>query len=336
MSAIEASYYDGYTSRRHSVTLHPERNGGLLIRGEGLERHVPQGQISKAYRIGKQVRRIELSDGASLEADYSPQLDALLDSSRDHRHQGLVHKLESRLKYIAVALVLTIAFAYGFLSFGVPAIAKWIAFSLPVETQDYLGEGTLKAMDKYFTEPSKIPAARQAAIRKEFDFLIADLPNRKRYNLAFRNSEALGANAFALPSGTIVITDGLIKLAKNDGEIEAVLAHEIGHVRYRHSLRGAIQGSSAAVIIALMAGDISTISSFATTLPTVLVNMSYSRKFETEADDYARQLMEEKGIALKHFAAILTRLSKQAGEDGESLGFLSSHPATRDRIKAFQ
>jgi Zn-dependent protease with chaperone function len=335
MSDIEASYYDGRTTRRHSVTLRLE-GGGLAVQGEGLALHYAQAQIRTAYRIGKRVRRIELADGASLEADYTPELDALLDHSRGHRHQGLVHGLESRLKYIAIAVVVTIVVAYGFLSWGVPAIARYIAFSLPVQTQDYLGEGTLKAMDKYFMDPSQIPAARRTAIRKEFDYLVSGLPNRRRYHLEFRDSEKIGANAFALPSGTIVVTDGLIKLAKNDGEIEAVLAHEIGHVHYRHSLRGAIQSSSAAVIIALMAGDVASISSFATTLPTLLVNMSYSRDFETEADNYARQLMLEKGIPLKRFATILTRLGQAAGDDGESSGFLSSHPATRERIKAFQ
>ena len=90
------------------------------------------------------------------------------------------------------------------------------------------------------------------------------------------------------------------------------------------------------MIIALMAGDVTSIASFATTLPTLLVNMSYSRQFETEADDYARQLMMKKGIALKHFADILTRLGQSHGDDGQSVGFLSSHPATRERIKAFQ
>jgi len=336
MNPIQASFYDGQTSRRHAVTLRLEVDGGLLVHGEALDRRYGPEGIRSAYRIGKRVRRIELTDGASLEADYSPELDELLDLSQGHRHQGLVHGLESRLKYIAIALVLTVAVAYGFLSRGVPAIAKWVAFSLPVETQNYLGEGTLEAMDKYFTHPSKLPTQRQASIRREFDSLTEGLPNRQRYRLEFRNSKKIGANAFALPSGTIVMTDQLVKLAGNDGEIEAVLAHEIGHVHYRHSLRGAIQSSSSAVIIALMAGDVTSIASFATTLPTLLVNMSYSRQFETEADDYARQLMMKKGIALKHFADILTRLGQSHGDDGESVGFLSSHPATRERIKAFQ
>lgn len=336
MSAIEASFYDGTSSRRYAVTMRADEDGALSINGEGVQRRYTAEDIRTAYRVGKQVRRIELADGASLEANYSPQLDAMLDLSKAQRHQGFVHGLESKLKYIAIALVLTLVVAWGFLTWGIPAMAKGIAFSLPAETQDYLGRGALQGMDKFLTSPSKLSKARQKTLVKKFAWLTRGLPNRQRYELVFRDSKKIGANALALPSGTIVVTDGLVKLAHNDEEIEAVLAHEIGHEVYRHSLRQAIQSSSAAVIIALMAGDVSSISSFASALPTLLVNMDYSRKFETEADQYARKLMLEKGIPLKRFADILTRLTHSDKHQGEPPAFLSSHPATRERIKAFQ
>lgn len=338
MSGIPASYYDGQSSKRHAVHIQLDANGMLSIDGESLSACYPLDEITMAYRIGKRVRMIKLSDGASIEADTTAELDAILDQTQGHRHQGLVHRLESKLKYIVIALVLTLAFAFSFLTWGVPALAKSIAFSLPAETQDYLGEGTMEVFDEYFMQASKLSEPRQAAIEKRFQKMIAELEERERYELLFRSSEKMGANAFALPSGTIVITDELIALAKDTKEIDSVLAHEIGHVHFRHSLRGAIQSSSAAVLIALMTGDVSSISSFAAALPTLLVNMNYSRKFETEADEYAKVLMQKNHIELYHFANILTRLSSSHGvdEDDDKLGFLSSHPATSDRIKSFQ
>lgn len=338
MSGISASYYDGQSSKRHVVSIHLDANGMLSINGESLSACYPLDEISMAYRIGKRVRMIKLSDGASLEADSTPELDAILDLTSSHRHQGLLHRLESKLKYIALALALTLAFAFGFITWGVPALAKGIAFSLPVETQDYLGEGTMEVFDEYFMQTSKLDNNRQAKIEKRFQGLISGLEERQRYELLFRSSEKMGANAFALPSGTIVITDELIALAKDDREIYSVLAHEIGHVHFRHSLRGAIQSSSAAVFIALMTGDVASMSSFAATLPTLLVNMNYSRKFETEADVYAKVLMKEQGIELQHFANMLTRITASHGVDADeaSLGFLSSHPATKERIKSFK
>ncbi|MDH5183949.1 MAG: M48 family metallopeptidase [Gammaproteobacteria bacterium] len=338
MSGISANYYDGQSSKRHAVSIQLDANGMLSIHGDSLSACYPLDEITMAYRIGKRVRMIKLSDGASLEAETTPELDAILDQTKQHKHQGLVHRLESKLKYIVMALLLTIAFAFGFLTWGVPALAKSVAFSLPVETQDYLGEGTMEVFDEYFMQPSKLDKTRQAAIEKRFQALISGLDERDRYELLFRDSEKMGANAFALPSGSIVLTDQFIALAENEKEIDSVLAHEIGHVHFRHSLRGAIQSSSAAVLIALMTGDVASMSSFAATLPTLLVNMNYSRQFETEADNYAKQLMKEKGIEFYHFARILTRLtaSHDVADDDDSLNFLSSHPSTKERIKSFQ
>ena len=51
------------------------------------------------------------------------------------------------------------------------------------------------------------------------------------YQLEFRHGGYIDANAFALPSGIIVMTDELVELAKSDDELISVLAHEIGHVR---------------------------------------------------------------------------------------------------------
>ena len=56
-----------------------------------------------------------------------------------------------------------------------------------------------------------------------------------RYRLELRSGEALGANALALPSGIVIMTDDLVALAKSDDEIGAVMAHELGHVRGRHA-----------------------------------------------------------------------------------------------------
>lgn len=339
MSVVSASYYDGQSSKRHAVSIELDANGMLSIHGESLSACYPLDEITMAYRVGKRVRMIKLSDGASIEADTTPELDAILDQTTAHRHQGLVHRLESKLKYIVIALVFTIVFAFSFITWGVPALASGIAFSLPVETQDYLGEGTMDIFDEYFMQPSKLDKSRQAAIEKRFQKLISDLDERDRYELLFRSSEEMGANAFALPSGTVVITDELIELAINQKEIDSILAHEIGHVHFRHSLRSAIQNSSAAVFIALMTGDVASMSNFAATLPTILVNMNYSRKFETEADEYARVLMKKHNIELIHFANMLTRLTSSHGvdeDDDSSLEFLSSHPATKERVKSFK
>jgi len=77
-----------------------------------------------------------------------------------------------------------------------------------------------------------------------------------------------------------------------------------------------------------------TTQTLAVALPTVLVHASYSRDFETEADDYAYDYLIENRIPTQSFAKILIRLSGDSETDSMA-AFLASHPGTRDRIRRF-
>ena len=68
--------------------------------------------------------------------------------------------------------------------------------------------------------------------------------------LEVRSAPQIGANAFALPSGIIVVTDELVALSEDDDELAAVIAHELGHVHHRHIMRTVIQNSAAALLVA--------------------------------------------------------------------------------------
>ncbi|HHJ35224.1 MAG TPA: M48 family metallopeptidase, partial [Gammaproteobacteria bacterium] len=188
---------------------------------------------------------------------------------------------------------------------------------------------------------------------------------KKNIHVQFRHSESIGANAFALPDGSIVFTDDLVRLSDTDGELIAVLLHEIGHLHHRHSLRMAIQGFSLAAFVAIITGDVSTSSTIITGLPALLIQSGYSREMETEADDYSLDYMLNNNISPGNFASILSRIEYSHSIDYErciqdeksvqaclqemgpetSLNeeksysvqdFLSSHPGTSDRIHRFQ
>lgn len=333
---LTAYYYDGISSHRHDVTLMFSDDGRIHLRGQSLVQDYAVQSIVKSSRLGKTVRLIDFADGARLEVPANGELDQFMDRFQVGKVEGLIHRLEHSLKYIAIAVLVTALTAWGFLVYGIPAISERIAYALPVDIQNDLGEGVLEALDGYVFTESQVDKGRQASIQAWFDKLKTGQPHAERLQLQFRNSELMGANAMALPSGTIVVTDGLVALSQNDEEIAAVLAHEIGHVEHRHSLRAAIQNSGVAVVIALMLGDVSSISSFATALPTLMVNMKYSRNFETEADNFARTLMQEQGIPLHYFADILTRLGESHHAEDAETSFFDSHPAVKERILQFQ
>ena len=106
--------------------------------------------------------------------------------------------------------------------------------------------------------------------------------------LHFRNAPDIGANAFALPGGDVVVTDGLVELATSPEQVAAVVAHELGHVAHRHGLRNMVQASILAALVSYWTGDF---SSLATAGATAVLSAAYSRDFEREADDYGADLV---------------------------------------------
>jgi len=142
-------------------------------------------------------------------------------------------------------------------------------------------------------------------------------------------------NAFALPDGTVVVTDALVDLAQADEELLAVLAHEIGHVVHRHALRGVLQNSAVALLVAFAMGDVLSVTSLAGALPTLIVEAKFSRDFEREADQYAVEFLRARRIPLRHGAAILKRLAERGGDLPAGLEYLSSHPGIEERARRF-
>jgi Zn-dependent protease with chaperone function len=127
------------------------------------------------------------------------------------------------------------------------------------------------------------------------------------------------------------LTDELVELAKNNDEITAVLAHELGHVKGRHALRQTLQGTISGLIVIAITGDVSAI---AAGLPALMLNMSYSRDLELDADDYALRALNTACIPSKSFATILLRLEKSHSNVSVP-EMISSHPDTKARVMPF-
>ena len=231
---------------------------------------------------------------------------------------------------VAIGAVSIAMMVMGYV-YGIPLLARAVADRVPSSAVERLSASTLAALDRDVLQPTVVPLGRRRELDAAFARLAKAGGSTNAYRLVFRKSEAIGANAMALPSGTIVITDGLMALAKDDRELLGVLAHEAGHVDERHGLRGLLQRSLAGLLVAWFAGDLSSIAAAA---PAALLDASYSRALEREADDYAVRLLRANGIPLQHFANILRRLDQASGAAGTpaALAYLSSHPATSERL----
>jgi predicted Zn-dependent protease len=329
---FDAVYYDGRTSARKAVRV---RGYTLAIQivGEGLRLDVPLGKVHVDPPVGGTRRALHLPDGAQLQTDDHAAVETLF--PRAHVLEGWVHGLERRWPYALAGVAFVAAFAWWSVVDGLPRAAKIAAGFVPATVEAKLGEQTLNFFEGKVCQPSSLDPARQQALQQRFARLTAGLGDGYSYRLLPRNCRGVGANAFALPGGAVVMTDALVKLARSDDQISAVLAHEIGHVRHRHGLRMALQAAGLAALAAALFGDATSITSLATTLPTALLQSGYSREFETEADDYAFQRLREIGLSPKAFAEIMLLLDKdyKKKSGGDSRSYFSTHPATAKRIE---
>lgn len=233
------------------------------------------------------------------------------------------------------AFVVFVAMVMAAYFYGIPMVARLVADRLPASIVARIDSETLAALDGQMFAPSALPRERQHTIANAFRALKKPRAESAPHNLVFRKSDAIGANAMALIGGTIVVTDGLVTLARDDREILGVLAHEAGHVAGRHGLRGLVQDSLISMLLALVIGDVSGLAAAASSS---VLEASYSRDLEREADAYAIEVLNANGIPLKFLADMLRRLDSAAGTSGmpSALRYLSTHPATDERIRQLE
>ncbi len=217
--------------------------------------------------------------------------------------------------------------------FGLPAAAERIAARVPMETERSLGSQSLIWLDQNgWFKPTTLDSDTRRTITDGFDRLRSDLPLRLYYRLEYRSGKGLGPNAFALPGGIIVITDEMVKAAETTEEVLAVLAHEIGHVELRHTMRSVLQSSVVAVAVAAVTSDAASLSVAIAALPTMVARTKYSREFEAAADKYAFGLLKRKGYSPLAFASLMEKLAKKEGYTGP-LAYVSTHPVTAERVR---
>jgi len=333
---IPGRYFDGISSAPIEATVEFSADG--MVRVHGLPEPVaaPLLEVEVSDRIGNIARRISFPAGGVFETHDNDGVDAALDAARDViglRHgSGLVHWLESRWQVALGSVAGVVVISVAFLIWGVPAIANWAAGAMPASMDRAIGSGSLDVLDHIAFEDSQLPKARQRELEALFARMTSPLDDGHDYELELRDGGGLGANAFALPSGIVVMTDQLVELSKSDDELRAVLAHEIGHVRGRHALRHLLQAAGVTAIATALLGDVSSISGILSAAP-ALLDAKNSRDFETEADNFARQWLKDNDVDESSFDAILCRLSHEEGSNAgkKDFDFFSTHPATGKR-----
>jgi len=324
MGTVAGRYYDGVTSRVHRVVLRVE-GGQACLEGDA-ERRAPLDDIRVSERTTHAPRRLTFADEAVFEPDDRHALEALL-LATGHRDGSVVRMQQSWRAVLVASVVLVAVLVLGYL-FALPAGANLVARMLPVAVERQLGQGMLDVLDRRVFAPSKLSASRRDELAQAFARLAPPEDGAPAYHLVFRRSR-IGPNAFALPSGDIVMTDEMVNLLEDDKAVLATLAHELGHLHERHLTRRLIQGSVVAAAITVVAGDA---GSLLAGLPTLALDMHYSREAEQEADDYAAAMLQQNGIGLAHLERVFATLEDIEKENGVMPAYLSSHPASAERL----
>jgi len=311
--APQGIWFDGNTSVSQPVELQMNDNGEMRV--VHLQTHsvlvqVPFSAIRVSSRVGNTARFLYFPDGAKCETEDHDLVDQWLTLHRPSALHNLAHQLETHSYFVALTVVLVVSFTWGMITYGLPAASRYIAFHLPQGVMDRAAIETLQFLDKTQFKPSELDDPTQARLQQHFAQAVAQNKDL-RIKVIFRNGGEIGANAFALPDGTVLFTDEIVRLAKHDDELLAVLAHEIGHVKYRHSLRSVIQGSVISFAVAMVTGDLSAASNLLATLPVVMTNMSYSRGFEREADNNSLLFLDANRIERHYFIDLMDRLTYQ-------------------------
>lgn len=284
-------------------------------------------------RVGSIPRRVTFPDGSVFETWDNDGIDRYL-AETGKGGAGLVHWLEQfRLRLIVIVLL---AFVLGGVVYrwGVPALVEVAILTTPPIVPQLMAQGTLETLDKTAFSPTTLPEGRRKEITDGFARIAAQSPRGAgAYTLNFRDGGLIGPNAFALPDGTLVITDQLVTLAGGDTEmIIGVLAHEIGHVELEHSLRQFYRAAGMTGLIMLIAGDVGSSVEDVLVQGGGLLALSYSRAAEAEADRRSVELMAKAGYDPAAIARFFTLLEEKLG-DKSGTNILSTHPGTPERKK---
>ncbi len=307
---------------------------GQHLELHGLEepRVIPLRFVRASDRLARLPRQLYLPDGETIQTDDNDAVDALLRFARPGRLSACVHWLEQRTRVAVASTVLLVLGVVLTLWLGLPVAVRHAARQVPEHIECQAGEVSLRTLDAWLA-PSELPLGERARVSRQLQRMAAARGLTTQPTLQFRSMGRF-PNAFALPGGTIVFSDALVHMATDD-ELAAVCAHEMAHWQLRHGLQSVLHGSAALLIVTTVTGDLSTLTTFASTIPFVLLQKGYSRAFEHEADDYAAETLRLAGMDTKPLAMILAKIEAVHEPGAQDFSYVSTHPATEDRIRKF-
>ena len=287
-----AVWHDSDVSRRREAVLWFEGARVFALNVDGDRREAAMETVEISSRLGNIPRRIVFPDGVSLAVEDNDFIDAAF--RRCRKPTVLLHRLESRWRWLAAIAAIAAATVFAFVNWGVPMAAGALARVTPQEILMNVSDEVYQNFISFnILNDSRLEKEAANRANEIFAEVLADTGGGggdyrmrlKLHRIGFGGGkDSDDANAFALPDGLIVAGDRLLGIL-SDEEFAVVMAHEIGHVHRRHGMRSFLQSIGLFAFISFAFGD----PSFFLAGGVGLLNLKYSRDFEREADCFAYQ-----------------------------------------------
>jgi predicted Zn-dependent protease len=202
----------------------------------------------------------------------------------------------------------------------------WLARLVPFTTErEWVGDRVL-GFDVAPFEASDSPAIERY-VKTLGNELAGHMELPADMAVSFHYAELDVPNAFATLGGHIVVTRALYRRMPSENALAMVLAHEIAHVKARDPIAAVGGSASVALVLALLGGG----SDGLAPQLAALVQLGYSRRAETRADDEALAALAARYGHAGGAASVFRVLAQDSGTPALP-AFLSTHPADGDRI----
>ena len=327
--AFPARYSDGRSAAAVSVSARLVEAGVAIAVDAGEPLIWPYGALSTAaplhagahdvlVRAANQKGAtlfVEDADFATALAGYAPHLTA--------RAVRIRHATPWLWAFAGVLMLAGIVWAMNL------SPAKMIAHLLPDRTREALGAQVVRSM----SANRRVCASPEGA--RALSAMVSRLSDASGARKPFRVVVVDWAlvNAFAAPGEQIVLTRGLIGQAGGPDEVAGVLAHEMGHGLELHPETGIVRAMGTAAAIELLSGGS---SGMLANIGQLLLQLSYTRAAESEADQQALRLLRGARISQQGIIDFFSRVEKEDRGGAGSVDMLRTHPqiAERKRIAA--
>lgn len=319
----QGRYYAGSGKPNVSVSITLE-TGGIVIQTNPESTILwPYNEIQ--HHFANDHQRVYLSHiGTHLEIEGQGFYDEII------KRTGIPSGTRRRLSgyhwaSIVLALILLAAMLW---IYAMPVLSSYIAMRIPEKVEIQVGD----AIWQQISAQEEFDSLRSGLAQQYLNELLGDSVESTRIYVA----KSSIVNAFALPGHRIVVYTGLLERLKNHSEFAALLGHEYGHIAHRHVWRGMIQSVSTFALLSFFMGDLTGLAGILVEQGNMIFNLRFSRSYESESDQFSRELIEKRRIEPGGMKALFDHLQEGTDSLATVPEFLSTHPGIGRRIQNYE